>query len=155
MKQFGKILKFELKYYFKNKIFIGVTAFLMVLIAVVMFFPRITALFKSEDSSIDISTELSVMLVKMDDAAQADMVRKTFASAFTDYNVQITDDQISVIKDKITSGDAECALCYNRLHCIYILCEQSLYVRHEHRNRNRCPAADLSNERNDRRRYVC
>ena len=49
------------------------------------------------------------MLVKMDDAAQADMVRKTFASAFTDYNVQITDDQISVIKDKITSGDAECA----------------------------------------------
>ncbi len=109
MKQFGKILKFELKYYFKNKIFIGVTAFLMVLIAVVMFFPRITALFKSEDSSIDISTELSVMLVKMDDAAQADMVRKTFASAFTDYNVQITDDQISVIKDKITSGDAECA----------------------------------------------
>ena len=29
MKQFGKILKFELKYYFKNKVFVGVTIFLV------------------------------------------------------------------------------------------------------------------------------
>lgn len=39
MKQFGKILKFELKYYFKNKIFVGVTIFLVLAIAAVMFFP--------------------------------------------------------------------------------------------------------------------
>ena len=49
MKQFEKILWFELKYYFKNKVFIGVTAFLMVLIAVVMFFPRIVAVFDTGD----------------------------------------------------------------------------------------------------------
>ncbi len=109
MKQFGKILKFELKYYFKNKVFIGVTAFLMVLIAVVMFFPRITALFETGDTSADTPADLSVMLVKPDDAAQADMVRETFAASFMDYNVQITEEEISVIKDKIISGDAECA----------------------------------------------
>lgn len=109
MKQFGKILKFELKHYFKNKVFIGVTAFLMVLIAVVMFFPRITALFKADDTSLEAPADLPVMLVKADDAAQADMVRETFAASFADYDVQITDDEISVIKDKITSGDAECA----------------------------------------------
>ena len=113
MKQFGKILKFELKYYFKNKIFIGVTAFLMVLIAVVMFFPRITALFETGDTSggtsVDTPADLSVMLVKADDPAGADMVRETFAAAFTDYDVQITDAEISVIQDKITSGDAACA----------------------------------------------
>ena len=109
MKQFGKILKFELKYYFKNKIFIGVTAFLMVLIAVVMFFPRITALFETDDTSVDTSAELSVMLVKADDAAKADMVKETFAASFTDYDVQITDAEISEIKNKITSGDVECA----------------------------------------------
>ena len=51
MKQFGKILKFELKYYLTNKIFIGVTAFLMVLIAVVMFIPRIGMLFTAEEES--------------------------------------------------------------------------------------------------------
>ena len=39
MKQFWKILKFEMKYYFRNKVFVGVTVFLMLLIAGVMFFP--------------------------------------------------------------------------------------------------------------------
>lgn len=108
MKQFGKILKFELKNYARNKAFVGVTIFLMAVIAIVMFFPRITALFESEDTS-DTTTDLSVMLVKADDATQADMVKETFAASFTDYDVQITDAEISVIKDRITSGDVECA----------------------------------------------
>ena len=112
MKQFGKILKFELKNYAKNKAFVGITIFLMVVIAVVMFFPRISAMFKSDDTS-DITTDLSVMLVKADDPTQADMVKETFAAAFTDYDVQITNDEISVIKDKITSGDVECAFVMN------------------------------------------
>ena len=112
MKQFGKILKFELKNYAKNKAFVGITIFLMVVIAVVMFFPRISAMFKSNDTS-DTTTDLSVMLVKADDATQADMVKETFAAAFTDYDVQITNDEIIVIKDKITSGDVECAFVMN------------------------------------------
>ena len=108
MKQFRKILKFELNNYAKNKAFVGVTIFLMVVIAIVMFFPRIIALFESDDSS-DTTTNLSVMLVKADDPTQADLAKETFAAAFTDYDVQITDAEISVIKDKITSGDVECA----------------------------------------------
>ncbi len=108
MKQFGKILKFELKNYGKNKAFVGVTIFLMVVIAIVMFLPRITALFESDDTS-NTTADLSVMLVKADDATQADMVKETFAASFTDYDVQITDAEISVIKNKITSGDVECA----------------------------------------------
>jgi len=112
MKQFGKILKFELKNYAKNKAFVGVTIFLMVVIAIVMFFPRITALFESDGPS-NTTADLSVMLVKADDATQADMVKETFTAAFTDYNVQITDEEIGVIKDKITSGDVECAFVMN------------------------------------------
>ena len=112
MKQFGKILKFELKNYAKNKAFVGVTIFLMVVIAIVMFFPRITALFESDGPS-NTTADLSVMLVKADDATQADMVKETFAAAFTDYNVQITDEEIGVIKDIITSGDVECAFVMN------------------------------------------
>ena len=112
MKQFGKILKFELKNYAKNKAFVGVTIFLMVVIAIVMFFPRITALFQSDDSS-NTTADLSVMLVKADDPTQADMVKETFAASFTDYDVQITDEEISVIKNKITSGDVECAFVMN------------------------------------------
>ncbi len=112
MKQLGKILKFELKNYAKNNAFVGVTIFLMVVIAIVMFFPRITALFESDDTS-NITADLSVMLVKADDPTQADMVKETFAASFTDYDVQITDEEISVIKDKITSGDVECAFVMN------------------------------------------
>ena len=112
MKQFGKILKFELKNYAKNKAFVGVTIFLMVVIAIVMFFPRITALFESDDTS-NTAADRSVMLVKADDPTQADMVKETFAASFTDYDVQITDAEISVIKDKITSGDVECAFVMN------------------------------------------
>ena len=108
MKQFGKILKFELKYYFKNKIFVGVTVFLVLLIAAVMFFPFITSLFESDDTS-DTNTDLSVMLVKSENPAQADIVKQAFATAFTDYDVQITNENNDAIKNKITSGDAECA----------------------------------------------
>lgn len=108
MKQFGKILKFELKSYIKNKAFVGITIFLVVLIAAVMFFPRISSLFKSEETT-DTTNELSVMLIKANDSTQADLVKQTFASAFIDYDVQITDDSTDIIKDKIISGEVECA----------------------------------------------
>ena len=108
MKQFGKILKFELKYYLKNKVFVGVTIFLVLLIAAVMFFPRISAMFEKGDVT-DTPTDLPVMLVKADDPAQAEMVRETFAAAFTGYDVQSTDAEISDITGKITSEDVECA----------------------------------------------
>ena len=108
MKQFGKILKFELKYYLKNKVFVGVTIFLVLLIAAVMFFPRISAMFEKGDVN-DTPTDLPVMLVKADDPAQTEMVRETFAAAFTGYDVQSTDAEIGDITGKITSEDVECA----------------------------------------------
>ena len=109
MKQFGKILKFELKYYLKNKVFIGVTAFLMVAIAVVMFFPRFSSLFKSGDDAVDTTAQLPIMLIKAEETAQADLVQEAFSAAFTDYAVQITDGEISDIQDKIVTGQAQCA----------------------------------------------
>ena len=63
MKQFGKILKFELKYYLKNKVFVGVTVFLVLLIAGVMIFPKITESFKSDETTNSTETQ-PVMLVK-------------------------------------------------------------------------------------------
>ncbi len=109
MKQFGKILKFEFKYYFKNKIFVGITIFLVLLIAGVMFFPRAAALFEQENTKEVIPNKLSVMLVKADVTDNADMVTQTFAEAFPDYNVQLTTDDNNKIKKAITSGEADCA----------------------------------------------
>ena len=108
MKQFGKILKFELKYFFKNKIFVGITIFLVLLIAVVMFFPRLMALTDAESSS-EATADLPIMLVKADNPSQADIVKEIFAKSFTDYNVQIVNEDIDAIKEKITSEAADCA----------------------------------------------
>ena len=110
MKQFGKILNFELKYYLKNKVFVGVTIFLVLAIAVVMFFPRITAMFESGDGdATDVAQDLPVMLVKAEDPSQADMVEQAFSAAFGGYDVQVTAEEISAIKEQITTGKVECA----------------------------------------------
>ena len=106
MKQFGKILRFELMNYLKNKAFVGVTIFLVVVIAVVMFLPRMATLFEGEDS-VQVSEDLPVLLVKAEDPAQAEIVHSSFVAAFVDYNVQVTDEDIACIKQKITSGEAE------------------------------------------------
>ncbi len=61
MKQFNTIFKYELKNYFKNKVFISVTLFLVLLIIIVMFFPRIMDIVKSgEDEK---SKEMPIMLI--------------------------------------------------------------------------------------------
>ena len=73
-----------------------------------MFFPRISAMFEKGDVT-DTPTDLPVMLVKADDPAQTEMVRETFAAAFTGYDVQSTDAEIGDITGKITSEDVECA----------------------------------------------
>lgn len=65
MKQFNTIFKYELKNYFKNKVFISVTLFLVLLIIIVMFFPRIMDIVKSgEDEK---SKEMPIMLIVSDE----------------------------------------------------------------------------------------
>ena len=108
MKQFGKILKFELKGYLKNKIFVGFTIFLIVLIAVVMFIPNILSAFES-DNSTDVTADLPTMLVYAEDEALASLVKEYFGNAFVDYNVKVAEGSIDKLKEQIVSGNAECA----------------------------------------------
>lgn len=107
MKQFGTILSFELKYFFKNKVFVGVTAFLVLLIAVVMFFPRIIGAFESEEAPAEEAA--SVMLIKTEQGELALMVREAFSAAFDGYDVRTTDMSTDSLKDAIVAGEAECA----------------------------------------------
>ena len=108
MKQLGKILKFELSHYLKNKAFIGITVFLVLLIAAVMCLPRIIGLFEGEDAT-DTSDARPIMIVKANESAQAELVSQSFAAAFTDYQIAITEESIENIQARITSGEAECA----------------------------------------------
>lgn len=53
MKQFKHILEFEFMNYFKNKIFIGTTLAFVLIIGVVLFFPRITDLLQRDSTTED------------------------------------------------------------------------------------------------------
>lgn len=113
MKQFGKILKFELKGYLRNKIFVGITIFLVVAIAVVMFIPNIISAFKSDNESVDNTGELPVMLIYSEDESLSVIIKEYFGNSFADYNVKLAEGNVDDVKSEITSGSAECAFIMN------------------------------------------
>ena len=73
MKQFWTIFKFELKNYFKNKVFIGVTIFLVAVIALATFIPNIISSISEEEADIP-KEDLPIMLVKSEDEGISDFV---------------------------------------------------------------------------------
>ncbi len=112
MKQFGKILKFEFMGYLKNKMFVGITLFLVLVIAVVMFLPNIISAFSSgnEDDGGEILTEdLPIMLIYSETEGLAELVKTYFDLGFTDYNIKIVSGDIEDVKREVTDGTAECA----------------------------------------------
>lgn len=123
MKQFGKIFSFELKYALKNKAFVGTTLFLVALIAIVMFYPRISDSLKGEEavSSSAVSAwdaededassweDRSIMLLKTDESLPEESVLESFSAAFDGYEVRISDEEIDAIKEQIVSGEVDCA----------------------------------------------
>ena len=109
MKQFGTIMGFELRGYFRNKIFIGITLFLVVLMGVVMFFPQLRSAFGSDSADDTPAGELPLMLIKTSSSEYAQLVADTFAQAFGGYRIELTDAVTQDIKEQIVSGEAECA----------------------------------------------
>ena len=110
MKQFGKILKFELNGYLRNKIFVGVTIFLIAAICVVMFLPNIIAAFDSGDGGGDIPIEeRPVMLIYAEDENLKTLIKEYFGETFTGYNVKLAEGSVDDLKSAITEGEAECA----------------------------------------------
>ena len=114
MKQFGKILKFELNGYLKNKIFVGVTLFLMLAIAVVMFFPNIRDLLHPDKTTPD-SADRPVMLIYAAEDGLASDLREAFAGAFADYDVQTAQGTLEDVQTFVKTGVAECAFALDSL----------------------------------------
>lgn len=108
MNQFGKILKFELFGYLKNKVFVGITVFLVIAIAVCMFIPNIFALSQS-DGETEYDGELPVMLIYAEDSQLAAQVQQYFAEAFSGYQVETAGGSIEDVKEQVTAGSAACA----------------------------------------------
>ena len=126
MKQFWKILKFELKNYFTNKVFVGITAFLAVAIAAVMFFPRIAAIFQSEEQFSPTGERAVMLIVAENDIAE--LLEPPFSAAFSEYDVRIEREGLDKAKEKILAGEAKCAFEITSLtSCVYHVDTLSLY----------------------------
>ena len=113
MKQFGKILKFELKGYLRNKIFVGFTIFLIALIAIVMFLPNFISALETDDIDYTPAADLPTMLVYAEDESLASIVKEYFGNAFVGYNVTVAEGSIDKLKSEIASGNVECAFVMN------------------------------------------
>ncbi len=111
MKQFKTILSFELSNYFKDKLFIGITVFLVAVIAVVMFFPRFTV--GSDDNNSTSANSNSVMLISAKDETLSKQIAESFKPVFTDYNVKAVDYDLNSIKASIKNESAECAFVFD------------------------------------------
>ena len=109
MKQFTKILKFELSGYLKNKVFIGITIFLVAAIAIVTFIPNIVAAIESDEGEAEESYDKPIMLIYSDDAVLSEVVKEYFSDGFAEYDVRIADGDIESVRSQITGGEAECA----------------------------------------------
>ena len=107
MKQFGKVLKFELLGYLKNKIFVGITIFLILAITLVMFLPNIIEFFVPSGDTAD--SDKPIMIVYSENEELSEFAKEYFDNAFTGYNVQVATGKLDDVKNKITSGEAECA----------------------------------------------
>ena len=113
MSQFGKILKFELKGYLRNKVFVGITIFLVVAIAIVMFIPNIIAAIESDNEGDVTPTDLPTMLVYSENESLSAIIKEYFGGAFVDYNVKLAEGSIDDLKKDIMDGNAECAFVMN------------------------------------------
>ena len=107
MKQFGKILKFELTYYLKNKIFIGTTLLLVLVIAAVMCWPMYSGLFQKDEKTDP--ADLPVMLVASQPGEDAALIENAFRQAFPGYVVRVSDAEDEELREAVISGEAGCA----------------------------------------------
>lgn len=111
MKQFKTIFGFELKSYFKNKIFLGITIFFMILIAAVMFFPQISSLFKNGDST----RKEAVLLVATKNSEDKEVVETLFTDAFPKNEVRMVDNDWNSIKKQIEDESVDGAFVLDNL----------------------------------------
>ena len=107
MSRFRTVFLFELKGYLKNKVVIGVTLFLIVASAVLLFSPRFTG--GGDAGPKQAAEDRPVMLVRAEEPEEAGRLREVFGAAFPDYDVRETSLTAEEIRGQILDGDITCA----------------------------------------------
>lgn len=106
MKQFFTVFRFEFINFIKNKIFIGLTLVLALVIGVVTFFPRLS---NGKDISLDFgnNTTPSLLIVNNSgDEALTDVIK----SALVDYEITVDNYSVEEVKNLVRNKDYKIAV---------------------------------------------
>ena len=124
MKQFFAVFKFEFKNFLKNKIFVGLTIVVALIITLVTFFPRFT---DGKDISINFGEETinSILIINKTDENLTDAIK----SALTDFEITVDNEKsFENAKESVANGDYKIAIIINSpLEYKYIVDNLGLY----------------------------
>ncbi|MBR5543972.1 MAG: ABC transporter permease, partial [Clostridia bacterium] len=124
MKQFFTVFKFEFKNFLKNKIFVGLTIVVALIITLVTFFPRFT---DGKDISINFGEETinSILIINKTDENLTDAIK----SALTDFEITVDNEKsFENAKESVANGDYKIAIIINSpLEYKYIVDNLGLY----------------------------
>lgn len=109
MKQFKTIFSFEYLSYFKNKVLIGLTLFIVIGMGILLFSPRIT----HEESGIDIDNMITYsqkIALKSECDVDAEAVANKLVDELGEIVVEITDKDEETLKADIQNGEYDSAV---------------------------------------------
>ncbi len=138
MKQFSTILSFEFRQYLKNKIFVGITLFLAVVIAALMFLPPILdreeVLPDTPDTEVTPDVEeipdvdKPVMLLRSEVEGLSTALLPLFSATFSEYEVKAEDMTLDKVKEGISDGSISCAFDFKAMTSyVYYVNNLSMY----------------------------
>lgn len=108
MKQFFIIFRHEISTYFKNKVFIFSTIFLVLAVSGFLFTPRVIESIKNSQNSTTQDEKKDQILIKSD-KKDIDKYATYFSATFPQSNVKITNDSMEQIKEQLKNQSATAA----------------------------------------------
>ena len=128
-KQFGTVFRFELANFLRNKVFLGLTIFLILGLAVLLFFPRITGRVPGAESAESIMSGMNIPgFAKEGEKKGTLLVREgeknpelvpAFGMAFPEYDVEATELADDEIRAAVSDGKAAGAFLLNEDNTAY------------------------------------
>ena len=125
MRQFGIIFKHELKGYLSNKVFMGVTIFLVIAISLVTFVPTIIASVPDDDVEIEKS---NASVIFHDEYSEInEMIKNSLSAFFPYYEFDSSVNDPKVLEEKVQNGEIDFAIDFKGFAFDYYIKDMSMY----------------------------
>lgn len=127
MKQFLKIFKYEFMGVVKNKIYLGITAFLVVAVAVVLCLPNLLSFIKGDESDSPVQDVNKSKVAVVDNTGLYKDLNK-FSLMASDFEYEFSKQSKEELSEKIKNGEYEAALIIEEpLKCEYLVESLGMY----------------------------